>query len=377
MKTLLDLDLAKQNNFDAIRFLAASLVILSHAFAVGGQPGSEPLAGATGFITFGSLAVEIFFVVSGYLIVKSLVNKRSLFDFVEARILRIFPALIVCCVFSTLFIGLAVTRLSASDYLTDVQTWRYLAGNASLLQLQWFLPGVFDENSLKGVVNGSLWTLPIELRMYGVVLALGLLTVTLKRYRPALLTMCIGGYVLYQFATQAQVLADHVSAMADPLSMCFLMGALWYLLRKYVPVSATLALGLWAVTLLCKGSTASIALYYIALSYSIMVVAFDENFPLFNFGKHGDFSYGLYLYGFPVKQAMAAFAFGLTPYLLFLIAFPVTLLLAWLSWNTIEKPALRQKGTIARLSRSQHMGAIEHSTTATIVRLSSLSKQLP
>ena len=353
MKTLAELDAAKGNNFDAIRFVAATLVIYAHAYAVSGHANDERLAGLTGFIGSGSLAVEIFFLVSGYLITRSLMQRDNLIDFAEARVLRIFPALIICCAISTFLLGVLVTTLPASEYLAHRQTWNYFLQNASLVGVRWVLPGVFETNILKSVVNGSLWTLPIEFKMYAVMFALGVASIALKRYRAVLLTLIIGGYLVFSFATQNAQLASHTSDAPAPLIAFFLIGALFYLTRKYVPVSTTLALALWGALLLARGTFLAVPLYYAALSYSLLAIAFDTTFKIHRFAKYGDFSYGLYLYGFPVKQAIIFIVGSMSSSKLFLIAFPITLALAWLSWKFIEAPALKRKGAISAYLKSR------------------------
>ena len=348
MKTLFEYDSSQANNFDVIRFVAATLVIFSHAYAVSGYPNNEPLSGATGFIGFGSLAVEIFFLVSGYLITRSLMHRDNLIDFTEARVLRIFPALIVCCAVSALVLGPLITTLPIAEYLGHRQTGDYLLKSSSLISVQWFLPGVFESNILKGVVNGSLWTLPVEFKMYVVMLGLGILVYAIERYRVALLTMLIGGYLIFLFATQSAQLANHHSADSKPLIAFFLIGAVVYLNRQYVFISTTVALALWVALLLMRGTQAAVPLYYVATAYSLLAIAFDTTFQLHRFAKYGDFSYGLYLYGFPVKQAIVVFVGAMTPGTLFMIAFPITLLLAWLSWRYVEAPSLRKKGTTSK-----------------------------
>jgi peptidoglycan/LPS O-acetylase OafA/YrhL len=347
MKTLAELDASEGNNFDAIRFVAATLVIYAHAYAVSGHANDERLAGLTGFIGSGSLAVEVFFLVSGYLITRSLMQRDNLIDFAEARVLRIFPALIVCCAISAFFVGLLTTTLPVCEYLTRPQTWNYFLQNGSLFSVHWVLPGVFESNVLKGVVNGSLWTLPIEFKMYAVMFGLGVGSIFIKRYRAALFTALIGGYLVFSFATQNAQLASHTSDVPAPLIAFFLIGALFYLTRKYIPVSTTLALALWGALLLARGTFLATPLYYAALSYSLLAIAFDTTFQMHRFAKHGDFSYGLYLYGFPVKQVVILIAGSMSSNRLFLIAFPITLVFAWLSWKLIEAPALRRKGTIS------------------------------
>ena len=213
--TIAKLDQNRENNFDFIRFVAAAMVIFSHTYAVLKDNSSEPLSGATGFITFGSLAVEIFFIVSGYLVCKSLLMRSSPLAFVEARILRIFPALIICCASCTLVLGPILTRLPLGEYFGAAQTWHYLFDNATLLKLQWFLPGVFEHNPLPGVVNGSLWTLPTEFKMYLALLAAGLIVLPFPSQRERVLLVMVAGCFVFAHITYPGRLISHVSNVVE------------------------------------------------------------------------------------------------------------------------------------------------------------------
>ncbi len=284
-------------------------------------------------------------------------RRNNIVDFAEARILRIFPALIMCCAVCAFILGPIVTSLRPNDYIAQPQTWKYFIGNASLTNIQWFLPGVFEQNVYKGVVNGPLWTLPIELKMYGAMLVLGLGMIPLLhfwQYRARILATMIGAYLLYSFTNQSAEMASHHTASAHPLVAFFLIGALAYLCRRITFISSTLALAFWAALVMARGTPLSIPLYYAALTYSVLVISFDATFKVHSFAKYGDLSYGLYLYGFPVKQTIILVVGAMGAGTLFLIAFPTTLLLAWLSWKCVEAPALAHKGFITRLSRKFH-----------------------
>lgn len=350
--SLAALDEAGVNNFDIIRIVAASLVFFSHVYPISGFAGGEPLTAQTAFISFGTLAVEIFFVVSGYLVTRSLILRDNLIDFAEARALRIFPALIVCCLFSALVIGPLISTYSAIEYFRNAQVWLYAWGNSSLTSLQWFLPGVFESNPLRGVVNLSLWTLPTEFKMYGAVFALGVCTILLKRFRAPLIALAFASYLVHMFATNSSVLANHLVSDPEPLIAFFLFGGLVYLCRQFLFISPTIALLLWAALLLSRGGPLASLLYYVALTYSVVVIAFDQSIRLPQLTRHGDPSYGLYLYGFPVTQTAMFFLGTPSTDTLVVVAFPVTLILAVVSWRYVEAPAIAAKGFTSRHLRT-------------------------
>ena len=166
--------MSRDNNMDLIRFLAASAVIYAHAFNL--QNLRDPLESVTGRST-GSLAVAIFFSLSGFLIAKSITTRESLMEFLIARALRILPALLVVNFLVVIVAGLVWTNLGTGDFFANPESWSYFFWNSSLLKCQFQLPGVFEQNPYGPAVNGSLWTLPVEARMYGLVFLAGLTSV--------------------------------------------------------------------------------------------------------------------------------------------------------------------------------------------------------
>ena len=149
-----------------IRFIAAILVIYSHSYPIGtGTDAGEPLMRVSGGqIGFGSLAVCVFFVFGGFLICKSMLRVRDGKTYFKARCIRIFPPLIFVAVCSAFLLGPFYTNLPLGEYFTSAGTYRYLLNGCMVLQHN--LPGVFENNIYAGVVNGALWTLPVEFLCY-------------------------------------------------------------------------------------------------------------------------------------------------------------------------------------------------------------------
>jgi len=165
---LIDYDRSRSNNFNLIRFISALLVLYSHHFILTNtHTNAEPFSNVG--MTLGSIAVDIFFITSGLLITASYYSRASLLSFAHARVLRIYPALIVCVLFCILIVGTAYTTLSLSEYFSDPKTFKFLKRNSLLLNdITYALPGVFSENHVKNAINGSLWTLPYEVKMYAI-----------------------------------------------------------------------------------------------------------------------------------------------------------------------------------------------------------------
>src|SRR5579872_6898893 len=105
---LADLSIGRANNFNLLRFFAASLVILSHCSAIAWGENPEPVWNYFGGLeTGGSLGVLIFFAISGFLVVQSFVSRARLKYFVAARALRIYPGLVTAVVYSVILASFA------------------------------------------------------------------------------------------------------------------------------------------------------------------------------------------------------------------------------------------------------------------------------
>ena len=157
----------RDNHFNLIRFLAALAVLVTHSFALSsGKSENEPLWTTYG-MTLGSIAVDVFFVTSGFLVCNSLVSRQNLLEFAAARALRILPALWVVLAITVLLVGPSLTTLTLVDFARSHETWRYVIKNATMFGgMAHTLPGVFEHNAYPRAVNGSLWTMASEVRMY-------------------------------------------------------------------------------------------------------------------------------------------------------------------------------------------------------------------
>ncbi|NNF24113.1 MAG: acyltransferase family protein [Rhodobacteraceae bacterium] len=159
MTTFADFADGHDNNFNLIRFLAASGVLISHAYPISQGPEAiQPLERLVG-MTLGHVCVLIFFAISGFLILRSFDRSSTLISWTSARVLRIFPALIVVLILTVLFYGPLLTHLPIAQYFSAPETITYVPRNISLAFLQYPLPGVLVDAPYVGAINGSLWTL--------------------------------------------------------------------------------------------------------------------------------------------------------------------------------------------------------------------------
>ena len=350
---------ARDNKVNLIRLIAAGFVLVSHSWPLSGTPG-EPFERFAGF-SLGHLGVDVFFIVSGFLVTGSLLGRGSLPSFLRARSLRIFPALVVNAFGTALLIGPLVTALPLSQYLAAWDTWRFALQNSTTWPwgVRWTLPGAYAGLPGGNAVNGALWSLPWELTMYAMLTVAGALGLraaagTGRRAPGPMLRMILVGLAVvatlghglneaFDFTRQFEIV------QGLRLVALFFTASVLYLVRDRVPLSpwlfVTSAAALFA-SLAAKGLAS--ALYPAALAYTVVWLALVPGGVLRLYNRLGDCSYGFYLWQYPIQQWIMLRRPGTTqPELLFL-SLPAALALAVLSWHFVESPALALKDRGAR-----------------------------
>lgn len=321
-----------------LRLIAASLVIYGHCWAIANVPDGETdrISRLTGVFT-GTLAVDVFFFVSGFLVTMSWVRRSSLWVFARNRLLRIMPALIVCVLFCAFVLGPLVTTASWHAYFSDRQPYVFARGNILMHPLQERLPGVFEANHYPATVNGSLWTLPAEVQMYAYVAlfgALGLLR------RKAAFTAGVAILVVFAVVAHGRI-GVVTSPKFEGFAAFFCAGAFCWMFRDVVPVSGRLFLTLIGLCVVTQGVSAYPLLLAATVAYACVWFVYV---PDLRWSRGlGDYSYGIYLYGFPMQQLVAWRFPAAGPWTLFVTSFPLACALAVASWHLCEKPALRLK----------------------------------
>jgi peptidoglycan/LPS O-acetylase OafA/YrhL len=278
-------------------------------------------------------------------------------DFAVKRALRILPALAVCLLVSAYVLGAAATTLPLHAYLESSQPLTYavrnlvaVAGGGLVSEPTYTLPGVFAHNPHGASINGSLWTLPIEVQAYYMVAFLGCLSLT----RRALPAVAAAGLLVLAAPAQAygMPVVGHVLAgrpEAVQLLALFGVSALLYLHRERIPLRLDVGALLAAALLLTLDTSLEKVVTSLTLPYLILLAAYRLPPAVQRLTRHGDISYGLYLLAFPIQQTILLLSPGrLSPYALFAIALPLTIAFATLSWRLIERPALRLKPRAAR-----------------------------
>lgn len=330
----------KLNNYDFLRLVFAICVFLSHAFDL---TGSESFSIFKKIIS-AEMAVKSFFVVSGFLIFMSYQNSQSISSYFSKRIRRIYPAYLFVIIASVL-LGALFTTLSANKYWSVISLKYFFANLAFLNFLQPTLPGLFVDN-INPAVNGALWTLKIEAMFY---IAVPLVVFCFNRFGrlPVMLLLFFSSvsysYVLFAMAQYhgGGAFLELQRQLPGQLTF-FIVGAAGYyyfeVFKKYSLYLVVLAFAAF----LFKAHLPWIVLEPLALG--VLVIYFATIFPyLGDFGKYGDFSYGIYILHFPILQLLIAnHLFAESPILFITVTGALVLSSSVLLWHFIEKPFLRK-----------------------------------
>lgn len=324
------------NNANALRLIAACAVIFGHAYSLVPNAGKrEPIGKLLGFDYSGSLAVKFFFVLSGLLIANSWMRNSSIVHFVFARFFRIMPALVASKIFCLFVLGPALTTLTLSAYFDNTwmyqHVWRYpLMGYA--------MPGVFEKNPIPNAANGSIWTIQYEVAMYAVLLGAALCGLLRNRlFASAILIAVIILSAGSSIITDAIGLAG--SNGANLLPGFFAFGMLLAVNQRDITIDGRLVLG---GIILCvvsyHGAAFQYAFWFAFIISTLWLMTTPAIGHLF---LPGDFSYGVYVFGWPIQQTIVQLFPGLTVGEHILSSVFIALLFGATSWYLIEKPSMR------------------------------------
>ena len=357
---LSDYAVGRDNNFTLLRFSAAMTVLFAHSIAaLGLPPEREFFFNRLGF-SLGEMGVDMLFVTSGFLVTASLVGRQDLIAYFWARILRVYPGMWVMLILTVCILAPALTTLPLADYFASPKTWDYFRKCATLIGgVRYSLPGVFETVPLKGEFNGSLWTMPVEVRMYlylsaiwialAVVPALRLkaMRVILPLSAGALLAILLGGRLTGGAVNGANIRV-----------FMFVYGSSLYMWRDRIPMSPALLVGLLAgLALASFDKTLFFVVYAASLAPLVLHFAYVPGGRIRSFNDWGDYSYGVYIYAFPTQQTLATLFPGMSLGAMMASSALVSIAIAILSWKLIEERALAAKGDFAAAtSRALNVG---------------------
>lgn len=319
------------NSLNALRLGLALLVLIAHAWELGGYGlQTKPL---------GPWAVAGFFCISGYLIALSRTRARGVGDFFARRVVRIYPAfLVVLVVVGFGFAPLASTFLDAGPWSPGAGA-QYVLRNAGLWMAQPAIPGMLEDVPYPGVWNGSLWTLAFEFACYVVT---GLLGCLAARWGTRVtIVLWVGTMAVSVLSVLGLLPAPGTLATFATLLAFYLSGTLLFLGGHRVPLRPGIIVAAAAVVAAVAVSGAPTALAGPAMAY--LMLGLGIVLPLRRVGARNDISYGIYIYAFPVQQmlALALAEQGVPVVVPLVLAIVITVPLAWASWLRVERPTMR------------------------------------
>ncbi len=334
----------RNHQFDLLRILFATLVLLAHAFELTDGYASRELLGrwTRSSMTFGTLGVDGFFVLSGYLIVQSWLSDPDFIQYMRKRWLRIVPGFLIAVLISTLAVGLLAPGV---DSFFSHFGWKFLKSVALLTNPATppVLPGMPYPT-----VNGAMYTIAYEFRCYLLIALLGLCGL----FRRPLLCLAANLLLLSTLLYLAPFEHMHwpwqnvfgVPALTIRLTGIYLVGVCFYLFsdkivfRPRFAMAAAAAMAAWVVFL---PSTAEFAVV-LGGSYLMFYLGHMHLSALSWMSRFPDISYGIYLYGWPVESLWIWFHRG-SPWICFAVSTVFCFALGWLSWHFVERPALKLK----------------------------------
>jgi peptidoglycan/LPS O-acetylase OafA/YrhL len=327
----------RSNNLNALRLVLATLVILSHSFQLTSGKPSDP------FLNFchqqescGSLAVDLFFFISGLLITASWLNSKTMNDYIRRRILRIVPAFVVALVFTDLM-AVAFTvhplfwiRREFNAFPGDI----FCLGNSSTIG--WW---VFPHNPYSSQANASLWTIPREFVCYLTIALIG--TFGLFKRRKIILALFLFVFFFYYQAASSGI---ETIGLDRRLFTFFLAGTCAWLWRDKLPMSETFAVGAVLVAVIAtQVPPLFLILSPFTVCYFALWIGYARPLKITAWCDRTDLSYGTYLFAFPIQQALVCLTATRNPWLVFFVTTPIVWGVAFISWNLVEKRFLRLK----------------------------------
>jgi len=335
----------RRNNFDLLRLIAALQVVLTHVYShvLVAHNYQNKYTDMVFELIKNIPGVPIFFLISGFLISLSYEKNSSLRDYITNRVLRIYPGL-----YLNIFIGILIVYfLGFVTFNTQFFTWLF----AQLTIFQFYNIDMFREYGT-GVVNGSLWTISIELTFYIVLPILFFIYQKNKAILWAIAFLTFGLW-LYDVDSSRELIYEkllHVSIL--PYLFIFIIGLLFFKyfdkLKEYVDNKFFIWLSIFVLfkfilySLSLEMNFAFYTLQWIIFTFMTFSFAFSFRDLSQKLLRGNDYTYGIYIYHMLIVNFFIHIGFvGEFKYLVFILT--LSILIGVTSWYLVEKPFLKLK----------------------------------
>lgn len=301
-RTILENSNTRSNNLTLIKFIAAIMVIWGHAIILL-QQSKDPISLLSrNELSLGSVAVAIFFFASGFYVTKSLMKKRSAGEYLKNRILRIYPAFFIVLFLTVFVLGPCVSSLSFSEYFKSKDTYMYFLYIAMIPR--YTLPGVFENNLFPSIVNGSLWTLILEVICY-VLLYITYKLKILEKNKLKKINIIMFICIIIIFGFKIPFLYNWKSYLR-PLFV-FVMGIEYYIFRDEIKLDLCILAGTIGASILILKLGFGDIFTIICVPYILSMIIFDKKQVSEKIAFGGKYSYEMYLVAFPIQQTLIQF----------------------------------------------------------------------
>lgn len=338
------------NDLAAVRILAATAVLHAHAWftAVPGMKTGDFLHVFA--FTFDFHGVHAFFILSGLLLTRSIIDRPDALRFVVARMTRYLPAVLLAALTAAFVIGPIVTSAAPADYFTAGLA-AFVLKITSFANVNATLPGVFDANPFPGNLFIPLWTIRYELAFAIVLAAIGALG--LLRYRMLVLA---GFAATLAVATIWFWNGEEHLALGTPhhlvrFATTFGIGVAMGVFADRIPVSNRIMLGVGLVAAALAFTHLAAIAGFALIAYGIVWIGFCAPPLAGRLARLGVWSYGFYVWGFLIEQTVAYALPGASAWTVLAWSFPLALLAGWASWVFVEKPSIAYTSAIASAIR--------------------------
>ncbi len=328
------------SGFDYLRIFLAVSVVIEHSLVVTDQTLTANL-----WTTWprGALATILpaFFTLSGFLVAGSLQRRSSLPAFISMRIIRLVPALTVEVILSALIIGPLLTQVSLATYFSSTEFWKYFLNIIG--DVQYVLPGMFAQNPFPDVMNQSLWTVPFELDCYLCLIGLAIIGFVRNPRWLVLVTLGFAALGTVWLVVRFQPVWQENPVTGRALVVSFLAGVVLQLYSGVIKLNGPAALISFIVGMVLLLDVRLSFIAVLPIAYATVYVGM-LNPRRISLLLSGDYSYGLYLFAFPIQQAEVAFfpAYAWWGYNA-VVALACGFAYAALSWWFVEAPILSRK----------------------------------
>lgn len=344
----------ENNYFDDLRFILATLVVYYHSYELASEQKHDLITGMVlGQSSLGEIAVYAFFTISGFFMIQSLENSKNILKYFRNRLYRIIPAFWFSLIFFSLLIIPIFSKVSL--YGQDgVIAFILKAGSFHIFDYSWTIRNAFPNNTFVDNINGSMWTLKHELAAYIMLPIFYILSY--KRRWGMLMFTCIlfilsllsdFGIFLFNLPVgQVWVLSENEYTYFIRFLCYFMIGSCLYLYKDKILLGSSrldLRWFLFLTVLLILSFYGGKGKYilFLWIPYVFILVGCFLKYKFFS--KFGDYSYGMYIYSFPIQQLVLLKDSSISALGLFFISMLFTLLVSIISYHFLERPILNLK----------------------------------